>query len=169
MCIKLVIETSLYYDAQSEKHWIQKIVSGINSAKCFSILADETTDISTTDIFSLCVRHVDETEVEVREQFYSPCHKSNTSRQEQLANTFIESLKTFGIGPAYRRVQGYIGAASVSGKFKGVQIIVFISAGSVYSLRFSCFNLGHWKQDMYSKCKKLHPSNGKLYSSFKYT
>ena len=37
------------------------IVSRIHSAKCFSILADETTDISTSDIFSLCVRHVDET------------------------------------------------------------------------------------------------------------
>jgi len=40
---------------------LQQIVSRINSAKCFSILADETTDISTTDMFSLCVRHVDET------------------------------------------------------------------------------------------------------------
>lgn len=140
---------------------LQKIVSRINSAKCFSILADETTDVYTTDTFSLCVRHVDETEVEVREQCYNLCHYSNTSSQEQLANTLTGSLKSFGIGPAYLRIEGYTGAASVESSKVYESSIVFISAGPVCSLHFSCFNLGDWKQDIYSKCKKLHPSNGK--------
>jgi hypothetical protein len=71
----------------------------------------------------------------------------NTSRQELPANTFIESLKSFGIGPAYLRVQGYIGAASVESSNVYESSVVFISAGPLCSLRFSCFNLGHWKQD----------------------
>ncbi|CAN7938743.1 unnamed protein product [Ixodes hexagonus] len=36
----------------------QTIVSRVNSAKCFSLLADETTDISGTEQMSLCVRYL---------------------------------------------------------------------------------------------------------------
>jgi hypothetical protein len=43
-------------------------MSRFSSAKCFSILADETTDISTNDQFSLCVRYVDGTAIKVYEQ-----------------------------------------------------------------------------------------------------
>jgi hypothetical protein len=61
-------------------------VSRVNPATCFSIFADKTTYISTTEQFSLCV--------------------------------------SFGIDLAYLRGQGYDGAASMSGKFKGVQSII---------------------------------------------
>jgi hypothetical protein len=36
----------------------QVIVSECNSANCFSVIADETTDVSTTEQISLCVRYV---------------------------------------------------------------------------------------------------------------
>lgn len=37
---------------------LEKIVREINSAKCFSVLADETTDISVKEQLALCVRYV---------------------------------------------------------------------------------------------------------------
>jgi hypothetical protein len=36
----------------------QVIVSECNSANCFSVIANETTDVSTTEQISLCVRYV---------------------------------------------------------------------------------------------------------------
>jgi hypothetical protein len=38
---------------------LKKIVAKVNEAKCFSILADETTDISTLEQLTLCVRYID--------------------------------------------------------------------------------------------------------------
>lgn len=38
---------------------LKKIVAKVNEAQCFSILADETTDISTREQLTLCVRYVD--------------------------------------------------------------------------------------------------------------
>lgn len=38
---------------------LNKIVDKINASKCFSILADETTDVSNIEQLSLCVRYVD--------------------------------------------------------------------------------------------------------------
>jgi hypothetical protein len=61
----------------------------VHSATCFSVLADETTDISTTEQFLLCVHYVDETEVKTCEQFLQFVSVSNTSGQE-LANTVTE-------------------------------------------------------------------------------
>lgn len=39
---------------------LKQIVSKVNESKCFSILADETTDISTSEQLTLCVRYIDE-------------------------------------------------------------------------------------------------------------
>lgn len=50
---------------------LEKIVKEINAAECFSILADETTDVSLKEQLSLCVRYVANTgkEVCLRETF----------------------------------------------------------------------------------------------------
>jgi hypothetical protein len=56
-------------------------VSRVNSAKCFSVLADETTNISTAELFLHCVCYVDGTEVKICEQFLQFVSVSNTSGQ----------------------------------------------------------------------------------------
>jgi len=38
----------------------KKIVEKINAAECFSILADETTDVSNKEQLTLCVRYIDD-------------------------------------------------------------------------------------------------------------
>lgn len=38
---------------------LKEIVREVNSSRCFTVLADETTDISVTEQLSLCVRYVD--------------------------------------------------------------------------------------------------------------
>lgn len=39
---------------------LQKIVRNVNASQCFSVLVDETTDITTTEQMALCVRYVGE-------------------------------------------------------------------------------------------------------------
>lgn len=39
---------------------LQTIVKKVNNSQCFTVLADETTDISVTEQLALCVRFVDE-------------------------------------------------------------------------------------------------------------
>lgn len=50
---------------------LEKIVKEINTSECFSILADETTDVSLKEQLTLCVRFVTGTEknVNLREVF----------------------------------------------------------------------------------------------------
>lgn len=50
---------------------LKKIVEKINASKCFSVLADETTDISVTEQLTICVRYLSGTEngVQINEDF----------------------------------------------------------------------------------------------------
>uniref|UniRef100_A0A2S2Q6K9 Zinc finger MYM-type protein 1 n=1 Tax=Sipha flava TaxID=143950 RepID=A0A2S2Q6K9_9HEMI len=81
---------------------LNKIVSRVNEAKCFTVLADETADVSGIEQVSLCVRYVDMT-------------------GKGLAKLIIDNLQNFGIDIIYLRGQGYDEAATMSGKFNGVQ------------------------------------------------
>ncbi|XP_008187861.1 52 kDa repressor of the inhibitor of the protein kinase-like [Acyrthosiphon pisum] len=74
---------------------LKRIVSRVNSAQCFSILADETADIANIEQVALC-----------------------------LASLILENLHNFGIETKYMRGQGYDGAAAMSGEFNGVQAII---------------------------------------------
>jgi hypothetical protein len=60
----------------------QVIVSECNSANCFSVIADETTDVSTTEQISLCVRYVgvdSDEEMCVKESFLGFAEASATT------------------------------------------------------------------------------------------
>lgn len=51
------------------KPLLNKIVSRVNEAKCFSVLADETADVSGIEQVSLCVRYVELSTLEHHEDF----------------------------------------------------------------------------------------------------
>lgn len=96
------------------------IVKRVNESKCFSVLADETTDVSGIEQFSICVRYVDHNEggYVVREDFLGFVPVEDVTGQG-LANTLLTTLKDMGVNLDCMRGQGYDGARAMSGRFKG--------------------------------------------------
>jgi len=103
-----------------------RLVNRINRAKSFSILVDETTDVSRIEQMSFCVRYVDEDpehQFILREDFLKFVSVENTTGKN-IANVILETVKCLGIDSKYMVGQGYDGAASMSGNFNGVQAII---------------------------------------------
>ena len=101
---------------------LSSLVRRVNAAKCFAVLADETTDVSCSEQFSLCVRYVhnDSCDVRIMEDFlqFVPVYDVTG---KNLADVILTSLTEYGINLNYLRGQGYDGAAAMRGKFNGVQ------------------------------------------------
>ncbi|KAJ8931949.1 hypothetical protein NQ314_015090 [Rhamnusium bicolor] len=101
------------------------IVKKIEKSKFYSVLADETTDISRIEQFSLCIRYVDEDEdgMKLREDFltFVPVHDFTGAT---LASTLKETLVSLGLNLNNLRGQGYDGASAMRGSFRGVQSII---------------------------------------------
>lgn len=91
------------------------IVEEIKTSKCFSILADETTDVSTKEQMSLSVRyvHLDKSKHLIKESFLEfVVLKDLTGRG--LAKIILEELNNLEVPTEYLYGQGYDGAASMS-------------------------------------------------------
>lgn len=78
---------------------LTELVNKINASESFSVLADETTDISGIEQFSLCARYTEtqnDGNVILREDFlkFVPVHDT---RGDALAQTLIQELKSLGI------------------------------------------------------------------------
>lgn len=99
---------------------VKQIVANVNRSGCFSMLADETTDISGIEQFSLCVRYVHEVDgiSVLREDFlkFVPVHETTG---EALMNTIIDTCNKIGIDLKFLKGQGYDGASNMSGRFQG--------------------------------------------------
>jgi hypothetical protein len=102
---------------------LNKIVTNINSQRCFTILADETADISGIEQVSLCARYLDVENMIIKEEFLQFVHTTDTTGKG-LADIIIQNLHSFGIETKYLRGQCYDGCASMSGQFNGVQAII---------------------------------------------
>ncbi|KAL4127184.1 hypothetical protein QTP88_011381 [Uroleucon formosanum] len=109
-----------------------QLVNKINQAKCFSVLVDETTDVSRVEQLSLCVRYLDnnlnieKNEINnyvLKEDFLQFVPVNSTTGQN-LATVILVTLKNLGIKCDYLLGQGYDGAAAMSGNFKGVQSVI---------------------------------------------
>ncbi|GBN83750.1 Zinc finger MYM-type protein 1 [Araneus ventricosus] len=102
-------------------HLIQsQIVRNVRKSIFYSVLADETTDISQIEQFSLCARYVEDQSYKIREDFltFVPVYDITGAG---LANTVLETLSILGLDLKKMRVQGYDGAATMRGQFRGVQ------------------------------------------------
>ena len=91
------------------------LVSKINSAQCFSVLADETADIAGVEQLSLCARYVDAAVGCVREDFLQFVPIFDVTGKG-LATVISTGLAKLGINLQYLR-----GAAAMSGRISGVQ------------------------------------------------
>ncbi|GBO01876.1 hypothetical protein AVEN_114670-1 [Araneus ventricosus] len=88
-------------------HLIQsQIVRNVRkSCQFYSVLADETTDISQIEQFSLCVRYVEDQSYKIREDFltFIPVYDVTGAG---LANTVLETLSILGLDLKKMRGQG---------------------------------------------------------------
>jgi len=99
---------------------LKKLVSRLNGARCFLVLADETTDVSTQQQMTIVARYVDVKEGKLRENFLQNEPVSDATG-EKLAETIVKGSHSYGVSITYLRGQGYDGASSMSGAFQGVQ------------------------------------------------
>lgn len=101
----------------------EKILEKIKESKYYSILVDETTDVSTTEQLTFCCRFLDISSQTIREEFLGFLNVYNLTGNS-LANTILELLENFGLNIMDLRGQGYDGGANMSGEFRGVQAYI---------------------------------------------
>lgn len=97
-----------------------KIVENVNAAECFSVLADETTDIGRIEQMSVCVRYYDKKERTIREDFLEFTPAIDLSGKG-LATLIVECLQKNNINCKFLVGQGYDGASAMSGYLHGAQ------------------------------------------------
>ena len=100
--------------------WItQTIVSDIKKARFFTVLADETADVSNTEQMSIVLRYVDN-ECNIKEDFiqFTSCRTGISG--EALSTNIISVLQKLGLDINLLRGQGDDGAGSMAGCRSGV-------------------------------------------------
>ncbi|XP_060868621.1 zinc finger MYM-type protein 1-like [Metopolophium dirhodum] len=98
---------------------LKKIVNQVNDSKCFTVLADETTDISVVQQLALCARYVDKNK-NVNEDFFKFIPVQSLTGKN-LANSILNGLMSCGVDCNYLYRQGYNGASNMAGHIQGVQ------------------------------------------------
>jgi hypothetical protein len=122
------------------------IVDKCNASNFFALIADETTDTSTREQVSVCLRYIQRDsfsgDVSIKEDFLEFVMATNITG-EHLAELLIETLQSAGVNIAKMRAQGYDGAANMSGKYNGVQarILNTIQGASYVHCKSHCLNL----------------------------
>jgi len=92
-------------------------------AKYYSILCDETTDVSTLEQMTICVRYVDVTTWVIREDFLGFIEMVSTTGTV-IKNTIEQKLVSIGLNIENIRGQGYDGGSNMSGRINGVQALI---------------------------------------------
>ncbi|KAJ8884152.1 hypothetical protein PR048_016009 [Dryococelus australis] len=101
----------------------EQIVNRVKNARFYSVLGDETSDVSQTEQFCLCVRYVDKDLVELREDFISFVAVHDVTGAG-LATAIKDQLRSLGLDMNNMRGQGYDGATAMKGMFRGCQAIL---------------------------------------------
>ncbi|XP_064101731.1 zinc finger MYM-type protein 1-like [Macrobrachium nipponense] len=94
------------------------ILEEIHKSKIFSILIDETSDVSHTEQVSFVVRYVHD--LKIKERFIQVFNVQSTTG-EALEKEVISMLNTNNLNIDDMRGQGYDGAANMSGIYNGLQ------------------------------------------------
>nr|CAI5817970.1 unnamed protein product [Callosobruchus analis] len=100
----------------------QRIVSEVNDSEAFSILADETADISGHEQLSLGVRFVDK-QNNIREEFLG-FEKLCAMDAKTIACTIIQSFRRYGVNLRKLIGLGFDGCSTMAGKDNGVQKLI---------------------------------------------
>ncbi|CAG2239536.1 unnamed protein product [Mytilus edulis] len=98
----------------------ERIVQKCKALGFYSIMADETTDVSVTEQLSLYIRYFDNDTYEVREHFLGFIEPKEVDA-EHIANAIVNNLDKWGLPLQKLRGQGYDGASVMSGHVSSVQ------------------------------------------------
>ncbi|XP_065321635.1 zinc finger MYM-type protein 1-like [Gordionus sp. m RMFG-2023] len=100
---------------------LKKIITNINKSPYFSVLADETTDVSGVEQMSLCVRYISlDGDIQILEEFLQFIPVMDM-RGEALAKTILLNLEKYKLNLNLMRGQDYDGAPAMSGHLNGVK------------------------------------------------
>ena len=94
----------------------EKVIEEVKQAKFFTIIADETADVSNIEQFTFCVRYVFEDKIQEKFIEFLPAEDRSG---EGLARLILEELNNFGLEPQFVFGQAYDGCSAMSGKFNG--------------------------------------------------
>lgn len=110
----------------------QKIFDKVKKSHFFTIIADETSDVSLKEQLSICLRYFDVDNCEIREDFLKFVDVKETTG-ESISATLIDELNKFGLDILNCRGQAFDGGSNMSGKFKGTQArIIQIQPLAIY-------------------------------------
>ena len=84
------------------------------------VRVDETADITGIEHVSICARYVNLENCTLHKDFFQFVATTDLTGKG-LATLILDNMKNFGIETQYLRGQGYDGAATMSGKYNGVQ------------------------------------------------
>ena len=101
-----------------------KIIRKVQTAKWFSVLADEVTDVSNKEILSLNVRYWDNESCLVREDLLGFFECDSGIRGRDLAEKITTTLRSFNLDLSYLRGQAYDGAGNMAGSVNGAAAII---------------------------------------------
>lgn len=98
---------------------LNTILVEIRESKYFSVMMDETADISRMEQVSFCIRYVND-QLDIKEQFIG-FYETNNTRSETLYNIFKDILIRCQLDIENIRGQCFDGAANVKGEISGLQ------------------------------------------------
>lgn len=120
----------------------KEISLAIQNAGLFSILADETKDVSKQEQLVIVLRYVDKSTCTVHERFLTFV-VAKSLNAEGLSDYIVKTLKEYNLDPALIVSQGYDGASVMSRSCSGVQQrIKMIAPNATYVHCYAhCLNL----------------------------
>ena len=96
---------------------LQHIAEEVEEAKMFSLLADETSDLSHTEQLTVCVQYVSP-DGKLFERFLGFLQAPDVTA-EGLSTQILKYTRQIGLDPACMVGQGYDGVAAMSGHLSG--------------------------------------------------
>lgn len=103
----------------------EHIMHDINNSAFFSVIADESADISGVEQLAIAIRFVDKNTVGycIREEFlgFVPLESMDA---KTVSNKILSSLRQFGLNSSKMVGQGYDGCSVMAGKINGVQKLI---------------------------------------------
>lgn len=99
------------------------ISEDVKRSKFFSIMCDETTDVSTKEQMTFCVRYIDTQSFVTKEEFVGFTEMTETTGVA-IKEAIDKELDALGLTKEHLCGQGYDGGSNMAGKFKGVQALI---------------------------------------------